>query len=151
VVQGGVAAGNGEDHERKRRGSLFQENGQDVAFEMVDSDIGDVQNVGKGLCKIETHEQGTDQTRAHGDRDPVQGVSSDAGLVQGLFDDGVDLSEVFPRSEFRNDSAVRVMELNLGVNDTGQNSAAVQHHSCGRVIARRVNAEDHHERFLFTC
>ena len=54
---------------------------------MIDSNVWDVQDVGEGLRKIETDQQGPDQTGAHGHRDAVEVLSGDVGFVEGLIDE----------------------------------------------------------------
>ena len=126
----GVAAGDDEGEERLGRlvrgcrGCGFHEDGVDVAFEVVDGDEGLVESEGEGFGVEDADEEGSGESGAFGDGDGVEVGERDAGLGDGLADDGDDVAEVLARGKFGDHSSVRGVERDLAGDDVGEDFGA---------------------------
>ena len=90
-----------------------QEGGFQVSFEVVYADQGQVPGPGQSLGGGDTDKECSDQSRAVGDGYRIQIFRSQTGLLQGVLDDTGQLFEMAAAGDLGNDSAIRLMFLDL--------------------------------------
>ena len=120
----------------------FQEDGVDVAFEVVDSDEGLVEGEGEGFGVEDADEERAGEAGAFGDGDSVEIGEGDAGLGDGLADDGDDVAQVLARGELGDDSAVGGVKGDLGGDDVREDLGAGADDGGGGLVATAFDAED---------
>ena len=101
---------------------------------------------GQCLGSLEADHQGAGQARALGGGDGVETIGAGGCFAQSCPGDGKQVLEVLARSQFRDDAAVLLVQLDLGGDDVGQNTALVHHGGAG-FIAGRFEGEQGH--FIF--
>ena len=87
---------------------------------MIDGEEGFFRGCRKGLCHTVPDQKGGGQTGTTGRGEGIDVQGSQAGLPEGLFDQGTEDEGVIAGGHFRNDPAVGTMQGNLGRNEGGK-------------------------------
>lgn len=103
----------------------FHGDGVNVAFDVIDADEGELAGEADGFAVGHANEEGANEAGALGDGDGVEVLIGAAGLFHGLADDGGDGAEMLAGGEFGDDSAVFAVDIELGADDAGKDSAPV--------------------------
>jgi hypothetical protein len=111
-----------------------------MAQEMIDSYKGNPENVGKGLGRRDSDQQGTDESRSLGHGDRVDPGESHPGVGTRFFDDREDRLDVLAGGKLRDNPPVLSVQRYLGGDDAGEDLAAVLHDRGGGFIAGGLNA-----------
>ncbi len=151
-VKNCVAAGN-DEADGGKFGPLpcsmrFEEDGVDVAFEMIYRDQRLVERLGQRFGVSDADEERADEAGALGHSDGVDVLEPKIRFCKSFADDRHDLAKVFARREFGNNAAVLTVNIDLGGDDGGEDFAAVGDDGCSGFIARRLDAEDARGHFL---
>src|ERR1039458_47961 len=89
--------------------SLLEQHSMNVALEMIDGNQRLVEREGQRLGVADAHEQRSSKAGALSHRDSIDGFVGVLGLGQRLAHYGDDGAQVFPRSQFWDDAAIRLM------------------------------------------
>ena len=108
---------------------------------MINSQAGDLLDIGKSLGKGQTDQQGADQTGPLGYGYAIDLVNGDACLVQRFTDHRIDGFNVPAGGKFRHHAAVFGMHLYLCINDAGEQLCAVLENSGSGFITGTLYAE----------
>src|SRR5258708_37773595 len=92
----------------------LEENGMDVAFQMIDGDERFFQSESKRFGKTDSYQQGSGEAWALRDGDGVDRFVGGVGFGDRLSYDRHNCLQVLTRSEFGNYSAVRLVRRDLG-------------------------------------
>ena len=95
------------------------------------------------MAALDADEQGADQSGVRRSGDQVDVVERRVGSAERLLDDGDHQLEVAPARDLGDDSAVAGVQLVLRCDDAGQDLAVTRDERCGRLVTRRLDAEDH--------
>ena len=116
---------------------------RDVGPQMVDGDEREAPCPRERLCGRDPDEERPDQPRPLRDTHPVHVPERDPCVVEGGADHGGHELEVPPGGDFRNDTAVALVEVGLRGHDRRQDHAFGGDERSRRLVARRLEAEDH--------
>lgn len=145
----GVAATGNE-----REGRVFdidaEQSGADVAFEMVNTDERYTFGVGERLGVGEADEKAADKTGALGDRDGGEVFEAGVRLFEGFADDRDDGADVLAAGEFGHNTAIALVNFQLGRYARGKDLRAIFDDCCGGFIARRFDAKNS-QTYSLTC
>ncbi len=149
-IEVGVAARN---HQRKRPGEgmlllLRQQDGVDMAFQVVDGDERLSQGKGQRLGVRHTHQERTGEPRALRDCDGVEVGELNTGLFHCGADDGHDVAQMLTRGKLGNDSTIGGVDGDLGGHNACQYAAPALHDGGRRFVAGAFNRE--HQTFGLT-
>ena len=92
---------------------------------------------------VNNDEERADESRPLRHRDPLDAVELHVGVVERRAYDGRDELEVAPRCDLGNDASEARVKLCLRRHDGRQHSTVVGHDRGRRLVARRLDAEDH--------
>ena len=147
-----MAAGGDQGERRKldRRtvAARFQDDGVNVAFDVVDADEGHAGGEAQALGIGEPDEQRADESGSDGDGDGREVVQAGGGAVQGFADDGNDGAQVLARGEFGDHAAILPVHGDLRGHDAGKHGVAAGHDGGGGFIAGGFDAENAHYSYL---
>jgi hypothetical protein len=118
-----------------------QHRGVDVAPQVVDSGQGPVPGRGQSLGHAHADEQAADQARAAGHRQLVEVGGSDACPLEGEVEQLGQALEVVAGGELGDDAAEVPVQVDLRVDDVGQDLATVLDDRDGSLVAGRLDAE----------
>jgi hypothetical protein len=96
------------------RFTLVEEDGVDVAFQVIDGDEGEVVGEGQGFGVGDSDKKSAGEAGTAGDGDGVEVGKRGIGLREGGTDDGDDGAEMLAGGEFRDDAAVTSVGGDLG-------------------------------------
>ncbi len=113
-----------------------------MAFEMVDGDQRLVEGEGQRLGVADADQQCSGEAGALGDGDGVDGFVGVLGLGQRLAHHRHDGAQMLARSQFRDDSAVRLVSRDLRGHDIRDQLLARAHHGRCGLVAGTFDAED---------
>ena len=122
--------------------AFVEEDGVDVAFQMVDGDEGKVVGEGEGFGVGDADEEGSSKARTAGDGNGVEAGKGDAGIRQRGADDGNDGAEMLAGGQFWNDSAITGVGGDLGGNDGAEGASTALDDGGGGLVAGRFDGED---------
>jgi len=88
-----------------------------VSFQVIHADQGQIAPQGEPLGEVDADQQRARQARAARDRDGVDRVERQAGVVQGLPGDVGDRLDVRARRDFGEDAAILRVQVDLGRDD----------------------------------
>ena len=145
-VKNGVAAGN-DEADGRQLGPFpcfvrFEEDGMNVAFEMIYRDQRLVERLGQRFGVSDADEERADEAGALGHSDGVDFLERELRLCKSFADDRHDLAKVFTRGEFRDDAAVLAVNVDLGGDDGRKDFAAVGDDGGGGFVAGGFDAEN---------
>ena len=146
VAPGGDEAEKGQARLVHGGGALLQPGGVDVSLQVVYAQEGDPQGQGEALGEVGAHQEGAGQARAHGHSHGVQLAGGHVRLGQGTAVDGDHGQDVLPGSHLRDDAPVAGVDLHLGADDAGEETAAVLDDADGGLVAGGLDAQDAHGR-----
>ena len=122
--------------------ALFEEDGVDVSFEVVDGDEGLREREGERLGVAEADQERTGESRAAGDGNGVEVAERDARLSERGAGDGDDVAEMFAAGEFGNYAAVGRMGDDLRGDNRRERTRAALDDGGGGFVAGAFDAED---------
>ena len=138
----------GHEHDRERRGELriLEPSRVEVGLEVVDTDVREAGHERERLRRAHADEQRAREagTVARGDGADVGELES--GFTERVGDHRVDELDVRPARDLGHDTAVLRVELDLARHDRRQHAPAVLDDGRGRFVARRLDAQDVHQR-----
>jgi hypothetical protein len=141
-----VAAGDDEAHggevDFEMVAMSFEEDGVDVAFEVVDGDERFVECGGESFGVGDADEKCADEAGALGDGDSVKVVVGEVSLGERFADYRDNLAEVFARSQFGDDAAVFLVNIDLRGDHVGEDVEAVGDDGGGGFVAGGFDGED---------
>ena len=137
-----MAARGDQAGERRLERVGLQVVGGDVAVQVVDRHERESAGGGERLRGRDADEQRADQPRALRHGDLLDVVERGAGAVERVVDDRVDELEVVARGDLRDDAAEARVHA-LGGDDVGEQIALIGDDGGARVVARRLDREDH--------
>ncbi len=120
----------------------------EVRFVMMNSDERFSQSKSQRLAGLETGHESARQAGALCCGNSVDLPGRLSGSMKGRSRYGEKVSEVLPRGEFRNDTAIFGVQLHLRRNDIGQHLAVLNNRHTG-LIARGLDGEESHCRSSF--
>jgi hypothetical protein len=116
----------GDQETEKREGHLLlKPHGEQMTFEMVHPDQGQVFRRGQGFGHRHPNQQGTNQPRPTGHGDAIELLELDPGGVESLIDNRQDVAQVVAGGQFRHNPTIRAMHLVLRGDDAGQDLRAM--------------------------
>lgn len=121
---------------------LVQEDGVDVAFEVIDCDERQVLGEGERLGIGDADEECSGKTGAGGDGDGIEIGEGEVGLCKRGTDDGDDGAEVLAAGQLGDDTAVAGMGGDLRRDDGGECVASARNDGRRGLVAGGFNAED---------
>ena len=130
--------------------ALVEEDGVDVAFEMVDGDERDVLRVGQGLGIGDADEERAGEAGTAGDGDGVEIVEGDVGLGQSGADDRDDGAEMLAAGQLGNHSAITGVGGDLRGDNRGESAGATLHDGGGGLVAGGFDGEDQAAGHVFS-
>src|ERR1039457_1623027 len=122
--------------------SFIQQDGVDVAFEVVDGDEGQPVGEGQGFGVGDADEEGSGEAGTGGDGDGVEIGEGDFSLGNGGADDGDDGAEMLAAGQFGGDTAVTGVGGDLGGYDGREYAGAALNDSGSGLVAGGFDAED---------
>ena len=131
---------------RQRKGGWtgvgLQEEGRDVAVEMVDRSERQTQRPRERLRRREPDEERADQPGPARDRDALEVGQLGSRLAERLADHGRDELEVPPRRDLGHDPSVARMEVGLRGDDVRADLSVVRDQRRRGLVTRRLEPED---------
>jgi len=121
---------------------LFEQDGVDVAFEVVHGDERLVEGVGERFGVADADEQGSSEAGTGGDGDGVEVGEGGVSLTQGGADDRNDVAQVLAGGEFGDDSAIGGVDGDLRSDDARECFGSAAHDGGGGFVAGAFDAED---------
>ena len=142
-----VSAGNHQSQHRESHFMisllpLFEQDGVDVAFQMVDRDQRLIQGKGESFCVTDPHQQGSCESGTLSYRDGIDRIVGMAGFGEGLANHWHNRPQMFAGSQFGDDSSILLMSRDLGCDHVRNQLLARTHHGGRGFIAGAFNAED---------
>ena len=124
---------------------MVEEGGEEVALQVVDGHEGDVPGQGQRLGLAQPHQEGPDEAGAGGGghRGQTGGTGDEAGPVEGGGQDGGEELQMGPAGDLGDDPAVGGVEVDLGRHHGRADLAPGGDHGGRRLVARRLDAEEH--------
>src|SRR5687767_15413726 len=116
-----------------------------MRLEVVDRDERTAERVGHPFGGVHAHDQRTGEPGPLRDGNGVDVVAVDSGVPQCLLDDRDDGRDMASCRELGNDTAVALMDVELGGYDRGEDLASSGYDRRRRLIARCLDAEDDHD------
>ncbi len=142
VEQHRVAAARQQTEERWLERLRLEIERGDVAVEVVDGDERQPARPRDRLRRSEADQEGSDQPRALGDRNPVDIGEGRVPCRERLADHRGDKLEVPPRGDFWHDAAEACMQLGLRRDDAGEDLALVRDERRRSLVARGLDPEN---------
>ena len=122
--------------------TFIEEDGVDVAFEVVDGDEWQSLGEGEGFGVGDANEERSGEAGTAGDGDGVEVGEGDVGLGQGGAHDGDDGAEMLAAGQLGDDSAIAGVGGDLGGDDRGEDASAALDDGSGGLVAGGFDAED---------
>ena len=98
---------------------------------------------GKSLRGRQAHQQRADQAGTARDGNGVDVVEPSLGALERVRGDGIHEFQVVARGDLGDHAAVARMQQSLGRDHVRRNLAVTAHDRCARVVAARLEGEDH--------
>ena len=132
-------------HHQAKEGRLqvrtAEHGGIDVAPEVVDAGQGLVPGRRQPLPHAHPDQQAADQAGAAGDGDEVEVRGLDRGLLEGEVEEAGQPLEVVAGRQLGDDAAEVLVQVDLGVDDVGEDLAAVLDDRDRGLVAGRFDAQ----------
>ena len=122
--------------------SFLEQNGVNVAFEMVNGDKRLFDREGERFSVTQSHEQRSRETRALCNGDGVDGVIGLACIFERLAHYRDNGAQVLARGQLRHDAAVRLMGLDLRVDDARDEFLSGPNYRRSGFVAGTLDAEN---------
>ena|SRR5438067_5838372 len=135
----GVAAADNQCQGRESNFRMLDENGMDVAFDVIDSDEREMPGETERLGVGDANEKRADEARTSGDRDRAQSVKLDVGVLKRLPYNRNDSAQMLTRGQLGHNAAVFRMGIQLRRNNARQNAPAIFDNGGRGFIARTLN------------
>ena len=144
VVDAGVAPGN-HQYDRGQNQIRRQRVGQDVPFDVVDTDQRQIRRQGQGLARGKAHQQRSDQTGASGHGHPVQVFQFKFLPFEKVVHQRQQIDQMSAAGQFGDHAAEAIVQVHLGGHQILRHAviAVVQGHT--RVVAGRFDAKNFHD------
>ncbi len=144
-IDGGVAPRSEERHEGEARDlgrclAAPEEDGEQVANEVVDADERLARRPGEPLRRLHADEQRADETGTVGDGDAIDVGKLRARAVEGSPCDLRRVGHVVARGELRDDAAVWRVHGDLGVHEVREDAPVRLDEGRARLVAGRLDA-----------
>jgi hypothetical protein len=114
----------------------------DVPFQMVNRDQRLLQRKGESFCVTDPHQQSSGQTGTLSYGDGTYRIVGVAGFGERLSNHWHDCAQMFARSQFRDNSSIRLMSCDLGCDNVGDQLLARTHHGSRCLITGAFDAKD---------
>ena len=142
-----VSAGNHQGQHRESHFMisllpLFEQDGMDVAFQMVDRDQRLLQGKGESFCVTDPHQQSSGETGTLSYGDRIDRIVGMAGFGERLANHWHNRPQMFARSQFGDDSSIRLMSRDLGCDHVGDQLLARAHHGGRGFITGAFNPRE---------
>jgi hypothetical protein len=121
---------------------FVEQNGVDVALEMVDGDEGKLLREGKRFSVGNAHKESSGEARPIGDSDRVKIAEGDIRLGECGADNRDDGAEMLAGGQLGNHPAVACVSGNLGGDDGTEGAGAALDYRCGGLVTRGFDGED---------
>ena len=122
--------------------ALVEEDGVDVAFQMVDGDEGQIGGEGQGFGVGDADEQGAGEAWTGGYGDGVEVGEGDAGLGERGADDRDDGAEMLAGGQFGDDSAISGVGGDLRGDNRAERVGPALDDGGGGLVARGFDGQD---------
>jgi len=120
----------------------FEQDGLNVAFDVVDGDEGDVGGEGDGFGVGEADEESARESGARCGGDGAEIGPGSAGTFEGFADHRDDCAEMFAGGEFGDDAAVSGVEFELAGDDVREDARTVFEDGGGGFVAGAFDCEE---------
>ena len=138
-----MAAARQQAQERRLDRVGPEEEGRDVAVQVVDRRQRQAARPGERLRRGDADEERADKARALRDRDRVDVVERRPRFAERLAHDRDDELEMSPRRDLGHDAAIARVQLGLRGDDVRADLPCLGHERRRGLVARRLQAEDH--------
>jgi len=122
--------------------AFIQEDGVDVAFQMVDGDEGQVVGEGESFGVGDADQKRSRETGTAGDRDGVEICEGDVGLGESGADNGNDGAEMLAACQFGDNASIAGVGGDLGSDDGAEGARAALDNGGGGLVAGGFDGED---------
>ena len=139
--QVGVRAAHHESQQRRLEIGSREHPGVDVTPQVIDARQGFGPRGGQALPDADAHQQASDEARATRHREEVDVVRRGARILKRQLEEARQSLEMVPRGELRHDTTELFVQGDLGMDDVGQDLAAVLDHRDRGLVAACLNAQ----------